>query len=85
MGEFDTKRNGIPVKILETGEEFNSIKACADAIGGNASCVSRVVNIVLVMGSIFQKPVKNLKSARINEDVQELEYRLSKPEKRMSP
>ena len=44
MGEFDTKRNGIPVKILETGEEFNSIKACADAIGGNASCVSRVVN-----------------------------------------
>ena len=44
MGEFDTKRNGVPVKILETGEEFNSIKACADAIGGNASCVSRVVN-----------------------------------------
>lgn len=26
MGEFDTKRNGIPVKILETGEEFNSIR-----------------------------------------------------------
>ena len=82
MGEFDTKRNGIPVKILETGEEFNSIKACADAIGGNASCVSRVVN---GMGSIFQKLVKNLKSARISEDVQELEYRLSKPEKCMSP
>lgn len=46
MGEFDTKRNGIPVKILETGEEFNSIKACADAIGGNASCVSRVPMLV---------------------------------------
>lgn len=44
MGEFDTKRNGIPVKILETGEEFNSIRACADAIGGNATCISRVVN-----------------------------------------
>lgn len=43
MGEFDTKRKGIPVKIVETGEEFNSIKACADAIGGNAACVSRVV------------------------------------------
>ena len=37
------------------------------------------------MGSIFQKLVKNLKSARISEDVQELEYRLSKPEKRMGP
>ena len=47
MGEFDTKRNGIPVKVLETGEEFNSIKACADAIGGNASCVSRVLVKVL--------------------------------------
>lgn len=48
MGEFDTKRNGIPVKILETGEEFNSIKACADAIGGNASCVSRVVKRLMI-------------------------------------
>ena len=43
-----------------------------------------VKDIVLAMGSIFQKPVKNLKSAQISEGVQELGYRLSKPEKHMS-
>ena len=30
MNEFDTKRDGIPVRIVETGEEFNSIQACAN-------------------------------------------------------
>lgn len=34
----------VPVKIVETGEVFDSIKACADAIGGTPSVVSNVVN-----------------------------------------
>lgn len=36
--------HGVPVKIVETGEVFGSIKACADAIGATATCVSNVVN-----------------------------------------
>ena len=43
MSEFDTKRSGIRVKILETGEVFNSTKACADRLGVHASQVGRVV------------------------------------------
>lgn len=43
MNEYNTKRNGISVRIVETGEEFNSIKACADRLGGNASQVGNIV------------------------------------------
>lgn len=44
MNEYNTKRDGVQVIIVETGEVFNSIKACADAIGGNPAYISRVVN-----------------------------------------
>lgn len=43
MNEYDTKRSGVRVKILETGEVFNSTKACADRLGVHASQVGRVV------------------------------------------
>lgn len=36
-------RDGVEVKIVETGEIFNSIKACADYLGVSPSAVSRVV------------------------------------------
>lgn len=36
MNEFDTKRDGIPVRIVETGEEFNSIQACANRLNVDA-------------------------------------------------
>lgn len=39
----DTKRNGIRVRIVETGEEFNSIKACSDYLGVNAHWLGQVV------------------------------------------
>ena len=41
-----SERSGVSVEILETGEVFDSIKACADAIGATPSNVSRVVNNV---------------------------------------
>lgn len=44
MNYFDTKRNGVGVKIVETGKIFNSVKACADYIGVNPSLVSQVLN-----------------------------------------
>lgn len=43
MSEFDTKRDGIPVRIVETGEEFNSIQACADRLGVSTKWLARVV------------------------------------------
>ena len=33
MNEYNTKRDGVQVIILETGEEFNSITACAKRLG----------------------------------------------------
>lgn len=44
LNSFNTKRKGVAVTIVETGEKFNSIKACADYIGGNPAYISRVVN-----------------------------------------
>ena len=41
-----SSRPGVEVEIVETGEIFDSIKACADAIGATPSNVSRVVNDV---------------------------------------
>ena len=43
MNEFDTKRKGVGVMIVETGEEFNSIQSCADYLGVSASWLGRVV------------------------------------------
>lgn len=43
MSDFDTKRDGIPVRIVETGEEFNSIQACANRLGVNSKWLARIV------------------------------------------
>ena len=38
-----TKRNGVRVRIVETGEVFNSIQACADYLGVNVHWLGQVV------------------------------------------
>ena len=43
MNEFDTKRDGIPVRLVETGEEFNSIQACANRLNVDAKWLGKVV------------------------------------------
>ena len=43
MSDFDTKRDGIPVRVVETGEEFNSIQACANRLGVNSKWLARIV------------------------------------------
>lgn len=43
MSEFNTKRNGIEVKIVETGEVFNSIQACADRLRANVTWLGHVI------------------------------------------
>ena len=39
----ETKRDGVKVVVLETGDVFNSIKSCADYIGASPSCVGKIV------------------------------------------
>lgn len=36
MSDFDTKRDGVRCEIIETGEVFNSLQACADRLGVSA-------------------------------------------------
>lgn len=43
MNKCDTRRDGVPVIIVETGERFNSIQSCANHLGVNASWLGRVV------------------------------------------
>lgn len=42
MKNWNTKRDGVRVRIVETGAEFNSIQACADYLGVNASWLGKV-------------------------------------------
>ena len=39
----NTKRDGVKVRIVETGEEFNSIQSCANYLGVNAHWLGQVV------------------------------------------
>lgn len=43
MSEYDTKRNGVRVKILETGQEFNSIQACADYLNVHVNWIRNIL------------------------------------------
>jgi len=40
---YATKRDGVRVTIVETGEEFNSIQACADYLNVDVCWLGRVV------------------------------------------
>lgn len=42
MNDFDTKRDGVRCEIIETGEVFNSLQACADRLGVSARWLNRV-------------------------------------------
>lgn len=42
MNKFDTKRNGVEVKIVETGEIFNSIQACADYLDVDSKWIGQI-------------------------------------------
>ena len=43
MGRLYEKRDGVEVKIVETGEVFNSIQSCADYLGVNVTWLAKVV------------------------------------------
>ena len=43
MSDFDTKRDGVRCEIIETGEVFNSLQACADRLGVSARWLNRVI------------------------------------------
>ena len=41
---MSTKRDGVSVMILETGEVFNSIQACADHLNVNVNWIRNILN-----------------------------------------
>lgn len=43
MGRFYSKRNGVEVKIVETGEVFSSMQSCAEYLGVNPTWLAKVV------------------------------------------
>lgn len=43
MNTYNTKRNGVEVRIVETGEEFNSIQACAKRLNVSANWLGSVI------------------------------------------
>lgn len=43
MNKYNTKRNGVGVRIIETGEEFNSIQACAKRLDVSANWLGSVI------------------------------------------
>lgn len=43
---MSTKRDGVKVMILETGQEFNSIQSCADYLGVHVNWIKNILNDV---------------------------------------
>ena len=41
---MSTKRDGVKVMILETGQEFNSIQSCADYLGVHVNWIKNILN-----------------------------------------
>lgn len=62
MDNYNTKRDGVGVKILETGEVFNSIQACANYLGVNGSWLRHVVN-----GDLGYRTCRGFHVVRLND------------------
>lgn len=62
MDNYNTKRKGVEVKIVETGETFNSIRACANKLHADVSQVGQVCrgnNGLKTVHGYHVVPVKN--------------------------
>ena len=75
MDKFNTKRNGVRVKILETGEEFNSIQACADYLNVDARWLGNVVRGERGLRTCHGYHIERVDSSGNNVDIRRTEYR----------
>lgn len=75
MNKFDTKRNGVQIRILETGEEFNSIQACADYLGVDVRWLGNVSRGNDGLCTCHGYHIIRVDSPRQNFDITKSEYR----------
>lgn len=75
MNYWNTKRDGVKVRILETGEEFNSIVACANYLGVNSSWLGQVSRGKNNLSTCHGYHIVRVDDPRIDYDISKTEYR----------
>ena len=75
MNYWNTKRDGVKIRILETGEEFNSITACANYLGVNASWLGKVARGNDNLCTVHGYHIVRVDDPRLNYDIYRTEYR----------
>lgn len=75
MNYWNTERDGVRVRILETGEEFNSIAACANYLGVNASWLGKVARGDNGLCTCHGYHIVRVDEPRLNYDIYKTEYR----------
>lgn len=75
MDDWNTKRDGIKIRIAETGEEFNSIIACAKYLGVNASWLGKVTRGNERLCTCYGYHLIRVDDPRENYDLNKTEYR----------
>lgn len=75
MNYWDTKRDGIKIRIQETGEEFNSIVACANYLGVNPSWLGKVARGNDNLCTCHGYHLVRVDDQRLNYDISRFEYR----------
>lgn len=75
MNYWNTERDGIRIRIQETGEEFNSIVACANYLGVNASWLGKVARGTDNLCTCHGYHIVRVDDQRLNYDICRTEYR----------
>ena len=72
---YKTKRDGVRVKIVETGEEFNSIRACAFRLGVDVTWLGKVTRGNNRLCTCKGYHIIRVEDPRPNYDISRKEYR----------
>ena len=72
---YKTNRDGVRVKIVETGEEFNSIRACAFRLGVDVTWLGKVTRGNNRLCTCKGYHIIRVEDPRPNYDISRKEYR----------
>lgn len=72
---YKTKRDGVRVRIVETGEEFNSIRACAFRLGVDVTWLGKVTRGNNGLSTCKGYHIIRVEDPRSNYDISRKEYR----------
>lgn len=75
MSNYNTKRNGVAVRIVETGEVFNSMQACANCLGVDVRWLGNVVRGEHGLHTIHGYHIVPTTDTRTIKDIGRTEYR----------